>query len=527
MSAVIPPLAIYIGLAGCVIALLVATAQNQWSPRVFLLLALRIAIGWHFMFEGFHKIHSHMVGPTDSNKVFTSEPYFAMADGPLGPVMRLRIGDPAELIKQRIVAAKEPKLALSLKEDDVKGFLEFVPPAVAKEWGDYVKKYSEVFSKGQEIPAGLSDAILVNYAKWVTGVEPGKEMKVRYFQSEVPYTVPQRLAHLAVVTKQLDDLMERQKPGLGHGFGYDQSRITAAKGELRTVRTDLLADSDAVMAEMKKELFAKTAGERLSKFALPSKQLADDTKFADLLTFKPVADKPSFETEVPPLVKGIWNSYLETARNVYADYEAKIPDELKKKRAGRTSLGIENPPAEPGITEAAAFPKQALADWFAKNWAKRVEALKVADKEASAKAKEAVLAELDQQFGLYRNMINNAIPADVLSGVVTVTKPKPIEEMDKFTMWFIAIVGACILFGVLTPVSCLAAVGFLVLTYLTHPPFPWLPLPPNTEGNPLFINKNVIEALALMVIAVHPTGRWLGLDALWTYLFGIGRAKTA
>ena len=28
------------------------------------------------------------------------------------------------------------------------------------------------------------------------------------------------------------------------------------------------------------------------------------------------------------------------------------------------------------------------------------------------------------------------------------------------------------------------------MTYLTHPPFPWLPLPPNTEGNPLFINKN-------------------------------------
>ena len=40
------------------------------------------------------------------------------------------------------------------------------------------------------------------------------------------------------------------------------------------------------------------------------------------------------------------------------------------------------------------------------------------------------------------------------------------------------------------------------------------PLPPGTEGNPLFINKNLIEALALLALAAHPTGRWLGLDAL-------------
>ena len=33
--------------------------QNGWSLRVFFLLALRLAIGWHFLFEGLHKIHSH------------------------------------------------------------------------------------------------------------------------------------------------------------------------------------------------------------------------------------------------------------------------------------------------------------------------------------------------------------------------------------------------------------------------------------------------------------------------------------
>jgi hypothetical protein len=60
----------------------------------------------------------------------------------------------------------------------------------------------------------------------------------------------------------------------------------------------------------------------------------------------------------------------------------------------------------------------------------------------------------------------------------------------------------------------LLAAGFLVMTYLAFPAFPWYPIPPNTEGNPLFINKNIIETLALLALACMPTGRWLGLDAL-------------
>ena len=69
----------YAGLAGVVLSLLVATAYQKWSPRVFFLLALRLAIGWHFLFEGLHKVNSHLVGPTETNKPFSSEPYFRAA----------------------------------------------------------------------------------------------------------------------------------------------------------------------------------------------------------------------------------------------------------------------------------------------------------------------------------------------------------------------------------------------------------------------------------------------------------------
>ena len=52
------------------------------------------------------------------------------------------------------------------------------------------------------------------------------------------------------------------------------------------------------------------------------------------------------------------------------------------------------------------------------------------------------------------------------------------------------------------------------MTYLAVPALPWLPTGPPGEGNYLFVNKNVIEMLALFALAGIPTGRWFGVDAL-------------
>ena len=38
-------------------------------------------------------------------------------------------------------------------------------------------------------------------------------------------------------------------------------------------------------------------------------------------------------------------------------------------------------------------------------------------------------------------------------------------------------------------------------------------------GNPLFINKNVIEMVALLVLMTTRTGKWFGLDALVSSIF--------
>jgi uncharacterized membrane protein YphA (DoxX/SURF4 family)/predicted nucleic acid-binding protein len=103
--------------------------------------------------------------------------------------------------------------------------------------------------------------------------------------------------------------------------------------------------------------------------------------------------------------------------------------------------------------------------------------------------------------------------------------PQPAKENEKqkwidlATMYGLTILGACLILGLFTRLSCLLAAGFLLMTYLCMPPFPWLPSAPNNEGYYLFINKNVIEMLALLALATTASGRWLGLDALIHWMF--------
>lgn len=338
----LPPYVVYTGLVLVLASLIVATGTNRWQPRVFLLLALRLAIGWHFLFEGLHKIHSHMVGPTDSNRPFTSEPYFAAAEGPLGEYMRKRyLGDVDGQIAARVTPKDGVSPAAFAKLSQAEQAAH-CPEPVAKELGEAIPD-----------PAKAEKA-KADYARWVYGVDR-RDAKVKFVSGDVPLGVPARLEIIAVLRKQVDELAARDAAGLGAGYGYEMKRVQAAKADLRAAQSDLVADAD---------------------------------KFVGAL----------------------------------------------KSGAG---------------TDAAT-----------------------------------------------------AAPA------------KPIEMLDTITMWTITAVGACLLFGLLTPAACLVGAGFLLMTYLSHPTVPWLPLPPGTEGNPLFVNKNIIELLALLVIAAHPTGRWLGLDAL-------------
>jgi uncharacterized membrane protein YphA (DoxX/SURF4 family) len=97
-----------------------------------------------------------------------------------------------------------------------------------------------------------------------------------------------------------------------------------------------------------------------------------------------------------------------------------------------------------------------------------------------------------------------------------------LEKVDLLTMWGLSAVGLCLMLGLFTPLAALGGAAYLLGFYLSMPPWPGLP-EGMTEGHYRYVNKNLIEMLACLVLASTPNGLWIGLDAL---LFGwIGRGR--
>ncbi len=91
-------------------------------------------------------------------------------------------------------------------------------------------------------------------------------------------------------------------------------------------------------------------------------------------------------------------------------------------------------------------------------------------------------------------------------------------------MWGLSAIGFCLMLGLFTPLAALGGAAFLLSIYLSMPPWPGLP-EGSAEGHYRYVNKNLIEMLACLVLASTPNGLWIGLDAL---LFGwIGRGRRA
>ena len=110
-----------------------------------------------------------------------------------------------------------------------------------------------------------------------------------------------------------------------------------------------------------------------------------------------------------------------------------------------------------------------------------------------------------------------------LKGPYVPTPPMtPLRQIDLLTMWGLSAVGLCLMLGLFTPLAALGGAVYLLGFYLSMPPWPGLP-EGITEGHYRYVNKNLIEMLACLVLASTPNGLWIGLDA---FLFGwIGRGR--
>lgn len=86
-----------------------------------------------------------------------------------------------------------------------------------------------------------------------------------------------------------------------------------------------------------------------------------------------------------------------------------------------------------------------------------------------------------------------------------------ISTTDSLNIAALVIVGTALILGYKTQAASLIGVGLLLLYYFAHPPFPGYPVGP-AEGSYWIVNKNLIEAAALLVIFLFPTSVRFGLE---------------
>ncbi len=93
--------------------------------------------------------------------------------------------------------------------------------------------------------------------------------------------------------------------------------------------------------------------------------------------------------------------------------------------------------------------------------------------------------------------------------------PKLMAWADFLTVWGLMVLGILLMVGLFTRLSALGGIALLMLFYLAAPPlasegFTVM----SSEGAELYVNKTLLEALALLLVLSFPTGQMVGLDIL-------------
>jgi thiosulfate dehydrogenase [quinone] large subunit len=87
-----------------------------------------------------------------------------------------------------------------------------------------------------------------------------------------------------------------------------------------------------------------------------------------------------------------------------------------------------------------------------------------------------------------------------------------LSMVDFLNTWGLIAIGAGLILGLFTRLAAYAGMGLLIMYYLNNIPMIGLEYSMPAEGNYLIVSKTLIEAAALLVLAIFPTGSAFGLD---------------
>jgi len=92
------------------------------------------------------------------------------------------------------------------------------------------------------------------------------------------------------------------------------------------------------------------------------------------------------------------------------------------------------------------------------------------------------------------------------------SNPDVLRAVDFLNMWGLVLIGLGLILGLFSRISIVAGIALLGMYYLSHPPMAGYSYSVPSEGAYLWINKNLIEMVALAVLLVFPTWKKIGID---------------
>ncbi len=95
-----------------------------------------------------------------------------------------------------------------------------------------------------------------------------------------------------------------------------------------------------------------------------------------------------------------------------------------------------------------------------------------------------------------------------------ISNPGVLQSVDFLNTWGLIAIGAGLILGLFTRPAAIAGFALLMLYYLFNPPLIGIIPAGPQEGNYMVVNKTLIEAFVLLLIAVTPAARDYGLDML-------------
>ena len=128
------------------------------------------------------------------------------------------------------------------------------------------------------------------------------------------------------------------------------------------------------------------------------------------------------------------------------------------------------------------------------------------------------LADLDLLGTNYQNALWNVMDDDQQARGWLTDSRNPldwsrIEQINFMVTYSLTAIGLCLMLGLCTRLASLGGAGFLLFVVLTQFPWPTVyPPAPAPVGHSLWVNKDWIEMMTLLLMATLPAGRWGGLD---------------